>query len=303
VSWQYPNATITIEAIGSLGEVYRGKGKQQPDPFPPDDPTRYARTVANVTDLPPDIYLVRVYTVGYLQTRDYWVSVGLGGASDMKIDLVKATRLNVTLTFRKENLIAPIDTYARYNLTMVPVRIEAYNSIGLLAGANTTYIRADQSSSSVEVVGFHDYAGNPCLRWANYYDATDGELQDDYGLPPGTYLVLVWVPGYVQAQMTTLSTTSESTAGTNVYLDRLARVYGNVRGLNMYDDLIPVSWATATAYGPTLTATSSLDGFYEMWIASGTYALGVSSPGYEAQEVEIYVSNGWEMPVDFELSP
>jgi hypothetical protein len=71
----------------------------------------------------------------------------------------------------------------------------------------------------------------------------------------------------------------------------------------MYDNLIPLSWATITAYGPTLTATSSLDGVYEMWIGSGTYTLGVSSPGYETQGVEIQVSMAWETPVDFNLTP
>ena len=61
--------------------------------------------------------------------------------------------------------------------------------------------------------------------------------------------------------------------------------------------------ATVTAYGPTLTATSSLDGVYEMWIVNGTYTLGVSYPGYETQGVEIQVSMAWETPVDFNLTP
>ena len=88
---------------------------------------------------------------------------------------------------------------------------------------------------------------------------------------------------------------------TTLYLDRLARVYGNIRGLNMYGDLIPVSWATVAAYGPILATTSSLDGFYEMWIVNGTYTLGVSSPGYGGQQAEIGVSVGWETPADFDL--
>ena len=72
--------------------------------------------------------------------------MSFGGMSDIQIDLVKATRLNVTLTFRKEGLVAPIDTYARYNSTQVPVRIEVYDSLGVLAGANVTHIPADESN-------------------------------------------------------------------------------------------------------------------------------------------------------------
>ena len=88
-----------------------------------------------------------------------------------------------------------------------------------------------------------------------------------------------------------------------MYFERLARVDGNVRGLNMYDDLILLSCVSVIAYGPILTATSSLDGFYELWIVNGTYTLGVSSPEYEGEGVEITVSMAWEVPVDFDLIP
>ena len=262
---------------------------------------------ANITDLPPDTYLIRAYTVGYIQTRDCYVSVSFGGnMSDIQIDLVKATKLRVTLTFRTEGLVAaPNDTDARYNSTQgVPARIEVYDSFGVLTGASATHIPANAPSSSVEVVGFRNYAGNPCVRWVNYYDATDGSRQTDYGLPPGTYTVFGWVPGYAQAQTMTFSTTLSTADETlDLYFDRLAHINGTVRGLDMYDNLIPLSWATVTAYGPILTATSSLDGSYEMWIPNGTYTLGVSYPGYQTQGVEIQVSMAWETPVDFNLTP
>jgi hypothetical protein len=298
VTWEYPNATIRIEAIGSE-QVYSGTAMQNTAISEPP----YAVS-ANITGLPPDTYLIRAYTVGYIQTRDYHVSMSFGGMSDIQIDLVEATRLNVTLTFRKEGLVAPIDACARCNSIQVPVRIEVYDSLGVLTGANITHIPANADSSSVEVVGFRDYAGNPCVRWVNYYDTTDGSRQTDYGLPPGTYTVYGWVPGYAQAQTMTFSTTMSTANETlDLYFDRLAHVNGTVRGLDMYDNLIPLSWATVTAYGPTLTATSSLDGSYEMWIVNGDYTLGVSYPGYETQGVEIRVSMAWETPVDFNLTP
>jgi len=298
VPWGYPNATIRIEAIGSE-QVYSGTAMQNTTISEPP----YV-VFANITDLPPDTYIIRAYTVGYVQTKDYHVSMSFGGMSDIQIDLVEATRLNVTLTFRKEGLVAPIDTCARCNSIQVPVRIEVYDSLGVLTGANITHIPANADSSSIEVVGFRDYAGNPCVRWVNYYDTTDGEDQKDYGFPPGTYTVYGWVPGYAQAQTMTFSTTLSTTNETvDLYFDRLAHVNGTVGGLDMYDNLIPLSWATVTAYGPTLTATSSLDGVYEMWIVDGTYTLGVSYPGYETQGVEIQVSMAWETPVDFNLTP
>ena len=297
VPWEYPNATIRVEVTGSSGQVYSGTARQ------PEDPASPTLSTANVTGLPTDRYLVLVYTTGYVQTSVYSVSVSIGSISDIKIDLVKTARIQITLIFRKEGLIAPIDTY-RYNHNKVPVRIEVYDTLGLLVGANATYIPADKSSSTVEVVGFRAYAGNPCVRWVNYYDTTDGLKQDDYGLPPGEYLVRVWVPGYIQSDTTTtVSIGLGGIVGITYWLDRLAHIYGNIRGLNMYDDLIPLSWANATAYGPILTATTSLDGFYEMWVVNGTYMLAAASPGYETQGAEIHVSMAWEMAADFDLRP
>jgi hypothetical protein len=71
----------------------------------------------------------------------------------------------------------------------------------------------------------------------------------------------------------------------------------------MYDNLIPLSWATVTAYGPMMIETSSTDGFYEMWLASGTYQLGVTRVGYSGQQTEIQLSMDWNTPVDFDLTP
>ena len=195
VPWGYPCATIRIEAIGSQ-QVYSGTTWQGNAIV--GNKILVGVTFANITDLPPDTYLIRAYTVGYVQTKDYQVSMSFGGMSDIQIDLVEATRLNVALTFRKEGLVAPIDTYARYNSKQVPVRIEVYDS-SWSPGRGKCHSDTDRSARlvwpSVEVVGFQSYAGNPTVRWVNYYDATDGSMQNDYGLPPGTYTVFVWVPG------------------------------------------------------------------------------------------------------------
>jgi hypothetical protein len=142
------------------------------------------------------------------------------------------------------------------------------------------------------------------LKWANYYDTTDASLQNDYGLPAGTYSIRAWVPGYLQAGTSTVTISRvASIAGVTLYLDKLAHVYGSVRGLNMYDDLIPLSWSNVTAYGPILASTSSVDGSYEMWLVNGTYTLAASSLGYEGQATEIQVSMAWETPVEFDLKP
>jgi hypothetical protein len=230
------------------------------------------------------------------------VTVSLGGISDINVDLLQATTIQITLEFRTEGMTAPVDAFLS-SLTQVPVRIEVYDTLGLLAGANATYVSSGITNSTVNVVGFQNYSGNPATRWVNYYDTTDSSQHKDYGLPAGTYLVLVWVPGYIQAETTTVSTSPTDIVGIKLHLDRLAHVYGNVRGLDMRDNLIPLSWATVTAYGPMMTTTSSTDGFYEMWLESGTYQLGVSRLGYAGQQTEIQVSMNWSTSVDFDLRP
>jgi hypothetical protein len=293
VPWQYPGAPIRLELTNSIGDIYTANAQQQADTF---------ETSANVTDLPADTYLVRAYTVGYVIPKDYTVSVSLGSISDINVDLLEATAIRITLEFRTENVTAPVDAFLD-DLTQVPVRIEVYDTQGLLAGANATYIPVGVSNSTVNVAGFQDYSGNPATRWVNFYDTTDGSSHKDYGLPAETYLVVVWVPGYLQAETATLSTSPTGTVSMNLHLDRLAHVVGNIRGVDMHDDSIPLSWATVTAYGPTLVDTSSTDGSYEMWITNGDYTLGVSHVGYTGQQIAIEVSMGSETAVDFDLRP
>ena len=128
VAWLYPNAPVRFELIGSTGVVYTANGRQLKGT---------AVTIVNVTGLLPDRYLLRAYTVGYIQAREYTVVVSLGSVSDMKMDLLTGTRINLILTFRTEGLIAPIDTYP-YKWMQPPVRIEVYDTHGILVAANAT---------------------------------------------------------------------------------------------------------------------------------------------------------------------
>jgi hypothetical protein len=293
VPWQYPGAQMRVELTNSIGDIYTGTTEQQSDT---------SVTTAKITDLPADTYLIRVYTVGYIVPKDYFASVSLGGQNGIKVDLLEATTIQITLEFRTGGMTAPVDVFLN-DLTQVPVRIEVYDTLGLLAGANATYIPSGVTNSTVDVVGFRNYSGNPTTRWVNFYDTTDSSSHKDYGLPAGTYLVLVWVPGYLQAETATLSTSLTSIAGIRLHLDKLAHVYGNIRGLDMRDNLVPLSWATVTAYGPMLIETSSTDGFYEMWITNGNYQLGVSRLGYAGQKTDVQVSMDWDTSVDFDLRP
>ena len=77
-------------------------------------------------------------------------------------------------------------------------------------------------------------------------------------------------------------------------LDLRGLISGQVAGFTWSDEIRPVSWASITAAGAGGTFTSySWDGYYDMYLPSGSYELTVSeSPGHETQSAPIVVSTG-----------
>jgi len=293
VEWAHPGAPIRLEVISSAGEISLGLSKQPQAPA--------TRVLMNATDLFTGTYFVKAYTTGYIQRETYTFSITTGSTGDLIVDLVRGAKLGVLMNFKTEELFAPIDTYP-YDPTFVPVRVEVYDSFGTFVGANVSHV-SRTTAFQIDVVGFNSYAGDPAYRWTNYYDTTDGKLQKDYGLALSTYLVYAWVPSYLQRSVVTATVDLGGTATVIFDLHRLSHVYGQVTGYNMFGDLLPISWATVSAYGPILMATSSLDGFYEMWLENGTYMLAVSLVGYETQATEVHASMASETQTDFHLKP
>jgi len=293
VEWAHPGAPIRLEVISSSGEISLGLSKQPQAPA--------TRVLMNATDLSTGTYFVKAYTTGYVQRETYTFSITTGSTGDLVVDLVRGAKLSVFMNFKIEELFAPIDTYP-YDPAFVPLRVEVYDSFGTFVGANVSHIPGT-TAFQIEVVGFNSYAGDPAYRWTNYYDTTDGKLQKDYGLAPSTYIVYAWVPGYIQRSVVTATVDLGGIATVIFDLHRLSHVYGQVTGYNMFGDVIPISWATVGAYGPILMATSSLDGFYEMWLENGTYMLAVSLTGYETQATEVHTSMGSETTINFVLKP
>jgi len=263
--------------------------------------SKRSRVYMNATDLSTGTYFVKAYTTGYVQRETYTFSITTGSTGDLVVDLVRGAKLSILINFKTEDLFASIDTYP-YNPTFIPVRVEIYDSLGTFVAANVSHIPGT-TAFQIDVVGFNSYAGNPAYRWTNYYDTTDSKLQKDYGLASSTYLVYGWVPGYIQRSVVT-ATVDPGGAATVIFdLHRLSHVYGQATGYNMFGEVIPISWATISAYGPTLMATSSSDGFYEIWLENGTYTLAAFLVGYETQATEVYASMGSEVEMNFTLKP
>jgi len=259
-----------------------------------------------VTMLDTGVYTVMAFTPGYVQLDFPEVAVTANSTSDISLNLVKGGVIYTTINFKTEDLLAPISL-----TNYTPIRIEVYDAAGKFVGASIGYVPPglDQVSwpacSFTRIIGFNSYAGNPCSRnygnWVNYYDTTDGVPLLDNGLPAGSYTIKAWVPGYIQRIVVT-ATVDLCGAATVIFdLHRLSHIYGKVTGYNMFGELIPLSWATVSAYGPLLVTTSSLDGFYEMWLENGTYQVAAALLAYEAQVTKIRASVASETCVNFVL--
>jgi len=259
-----------------------------------------------VTMLETGVYTVMAFTPGYVQLDFPEVAVTANSTSDISFNLAKGGVIYTTINFKTEDLLAPISL-----TSFTPIRIEVYDATGKFVGATIGYVAPGLAQVSwpafnfTRIIGFNSYAGNPSSRnygnWVNYYDTTDGVPLLDYGLPAGSYTIKAWIPGYIQRSVVTATVDLGGAATVIFDLHRLSHVYGKVTGYNMFGEVIPISWASVSAYGPILVTTSSLDGFYEMWLENGTYTLAAFLAGHETEATEVRVSMGSETQIDFFL--
>jgi len=81
-------------------------------------------------------------------------------------------------------------------------------------------------------------------------------------------------------------------------------VYGRILGFNLYDELIPVTWADISAYheGEFVAKAYSMGGgYYEIILPVGWYKLTVEQPGYKPVTREIFVSSASSTAINFVL--
>ena len=90
-------------------------------------------------------------------------------------------------------------------------------------------------------------------------------------------------------------------------LNRASRISGTVVGPDFFDEARPLSWATITLQPADYTlsgiidvqpgnyTTSSLDGFFQVWVPEGNYGMGVSLNGYSSYSAQIPVPSGSDL--------
>ena len=297
-NWLYPDANIRVEILDQYqGLVYKTSASRQ----------RPLTSTADfyITGLRAGTYIIRVYTFGYFQKNISIVDIADGITSDMTVDVVIGGAVDVSVLLFKEDLPVHAGEPYPFSSTRVPFRVELYDSQDQFVAANATYIPADATTFSLRLNGFRDYAGNPALRWVNYYDTTDGAFRTEYGLPPGSYWAVAYLPGFSQGKTIEMVTVLPCGRSSIVLdLNRLAHLSGDVTSLNMFGESVPLNWAIVDAIGSaTKDFAPTLDGHYDMWLEEGRYLLFASLRGYETSTMQTSLSKGSDQQINFKLTP
>lgn len=292
--WKYPGSSIRVEVRDQYEAlIYKiAYGRQTS-----------STTNVNIfaTDLRTGIYSIYIFTLGYYQKAPYQISIIDGVTTDRRLDIIIGSTINLNIILEKEDIPAPIDTYPFSS--RVPVRIMVYDDLDNLFAANATYIPAEYSNFNIQLKGFSSYAGETSWRWNNYYDTTDGSIQSDYGIKPGLYRIIIWIPGYSQENILIMTTVPESgSSSITMVLHRLAHLSGTVTSLNMFGESVPLNWAIVDAIGSEISDFApTMDGHYDTWLEEGSYLLICSIDGYEPVTKEVSLSKGSDVPIDFQL--
>jgi hypothetical protein len=299
VPWAFPGAIINLKMVDSYGNVYTTNAtKQSTDPTKPHPEVSYAGLLTGN-------YSIIAETFGYSQREITSVHVVLGGNSDISVWMVRDPRIDVTIVFKNEGLLSPVDSTLPFaqpinNIDSAPIRAEVFDAYGNFVGANVTYIPNPHSTVDVTLAGFHRYFGNPWFTWSGFYDTTDATRQDEGGLPPGDYLIRVWVDGYYQLEPISITLPSAGNVSMITSMERASRVSGIVLGPDLNDKALLLSWAIVDAE-PGSFITFSLDGSYQLWVPAGSYDVGVSLPGYATLTTKLEVSSGSDITANFWL--
>jgi len=311
--WTFPNKTITVNIIDSVGTVYYTNATQGSN-F--NQTSRGLDTFNHTTHQPcqtssqtclfysgllTDDYTIIVNTLGYTQRELIKTHVMLGGVSDVAVWLVQNPIINMTLAFKTEGLLSIINSTQPYaqpinHLDATPARVEVFDDLGNFVAANQTYINNIQShdeptrNATFRLAGFDQYYGNPRLIWSGFYDTTDGARQNSGGLflypwdnEPRQFTIRIWVEGYYQFNPIRVTIPARGNVSVVGVVDRASRTSGTVIGPDFYDQARPLSWATISLEPNSYTLTGIIDvrpGNYTTSSLDGSFQLWVPQGSY-----------------------
>ena len=255
-------------------------------------PTKLSGMVPQVfatwTDsLAPGTYYVRVYVNGYIQSSsdgrefiDYPFTI-TGGSSQLDIvlpiDIEQSSTINVTIHFHNrpgtllDSAIQGPDP-SRFLI------VEAFSSNGTVTGFNFTQVTFASSSASVTVNGL-GMAGPilpPDPRAFTKYSLATYQGLYDYGLPPDTYTIRVYMRGYIQAQPPAMAedqldwplivtvSTSSGVLATSTEMYRGGSINATVLSVDWESPSVPRNWVWPNAPVNVLVYAAATSNFIDV---------------------------------------
>jgi hypothetical protein len=295
-SWTYHGAPINIKMTDTFGNEYTTNATQL-------GTSSFVHVF--YSGLLTGDYTIIVETFGYSQREIIRVHVALGGNSDAVVWMVQDTRIDLTVVFKTEGLLTPIDSTLPFaqpinNLDSTPARVEVFDEYGNFVGANLAYVPNSAATAKITVAGFNRYYGDPRFTWSGFYDTTNAVQQDEGGLLPGDYMIRIWVEGYYQPELVHITLPTSGNISILTSMERASRISGIVLGPDLNGAALVLSWAVIDLEPGNFT-TFSLDGSYQVWVPSGSYGIGVSLPGYSTSTSTVEVPNGSDIKADIWL--
>ncbi len=218
-------------------------------------------------------YIIRAFTVGYMQPRDSSTIVELGSLQQVALILLIANTIDATVV-----LLASPNLFTALT-ERVFARAEVYDSSNVLRGVKLGNFTAGTATLVFPIFGLNGTAHF-------FYVTPQGSRLFDYGIPQGNYTVRVPEFGYDRHFMQFTSANPVFFlglgygAGVVFSAIRMGKIWqgsGLVRGFTFLGRVIPLSWVRVDA---GTVSTSTRDGFYALHVPKGTYAVRFSLLGY-----------------------
>ena len=324
-NWRYPNANVRVTIEDAYGDIYQASTTQGNTAIGSATGVRYFNF--SYVGLLPGNYVVFVQTLGYTQAQLVQVGVRMGATSDAAVYMIENPVIDLTVAFTHEALLTFIDSTLPFaqpinNIDATPTRVEVFDDRGTFLAADATYIANGNQTAHFVLAGFdtNTYSGDPRLIWSGFYDTTDGASQNSGGLilypwsfSPRVYTVRIWIDGYYQLEQLQVTVTPPQSVSVVALVDRASRISGTVFGPDFFDFARPLSWATITLQPNNFTltsiidvrpgnyTTSSLDGFFQVWVPEGSYGMGVVLAGYSTYSAQIAVPRGSDLSMQIWL--
>jgi hypothetical protein len=263
--------------------------------------------------LDPRLYLLKAYTTEYLPSETAEVVIpgggpGVGiGTADLQIDLKAGGTIIIDISFKTETLFSPLAEFPfRHDSNgSIPIRIEVFDDQGELVGASVGYAPKGTvelsypSAPFLRVKGLDRYYGTYTISWVNYFHTTDSVVLPDRGLSSQSLSIKVFVPGYDQISIPVVTLTPQGQITVSIALEKMAHLKGMVYYRNMFNLVVPLSWAAVSLIDQHLIADPTLDGRYEMWAPQGSYPVTAGHIAYQPLTQPTHLSAAAEAELNF----